>query len=146
MASTLIFVSAAAGNWASYINWKQHAKEGTLLVLLPSAGLPSCPAWSSPACILGHVGNPRSSQSSSIPSHLRHICFCPTAHATPCYSAGEEHSGWYYDVDKVGGSFGIFYGYVGVVGLVLYLVLRWFKAGVPLAAVWCVYGEWTQRH
>lgn len=42
---------------------------------------------------------------------------------------------------QVGGSFAIFYGYVGAVGLALYLVLRWFKAGVPLAAVWCVYGE-----
>ncbi len=44
-------------------------------------------------------------------------------------------------MDKVGGSFGLFYGYVGIVGLVLYFVLRWFKAGVSLASVWCVYGE-----
>lgn len=44
-------------------------------------------------------------------------------------------------MDKVGGSFALFYGYVGLVGLALYLVLRWFKAGVPLASVWCVYGE-----
>lgn len=46
-------------------------------------------------------------------------------------------------MDKVGGSFGIFYGYVGIVGLVLFLVLRWFKAGVSLASVWCIYGGWV---
>jgi hypothetical protein len=42
---------------------------------------------------------------------------------------------------QVGGSAGLFYGYVGVVGLVVYFVLRWFKAGVPLASVWCTYGK-----
>ena len=41
---------------------------------------------------------------------------------------------------QVGGSFGLFYGYVGVIGLAIYLVLRWFKAGVSLASVWCIYG------
>lgn len=41
---------------------------------------------------------------------------------------------------QVGGSFGIFYGYVGVIGLAIYLVLRWFKAGISLASVWCIYG------
>lgn len=40
----------------------------------------------------------------------------------------------------MGGSFGIFYGYVGVIGLAIYLVLRWFKAGISLASVWCIYG------
>lgn len=80
VASTLIFVTAATGNYASYIDWKRHAP------------------------------------------------------------AGEEHAAWYYDVDKVGGSCGIFYGYVGVIGLAIYLVLRWFKAGISLASVWCIYG------
>ena len=41
---------------------------------------------------------------------------------------------------QVGGSFGLFYGYVGVIGLAIYLVLRWFKAAVSLASVWCIYG------
>lgn len=81
VATTLIFVSAAAGNLASYIDYLQKRTPGDT-----------------------------------------------------------SHGSWYYDVDKVGGSFGIFYGYVGVVGLVLYLILRWFKAGTRLAAVWCVYG------
>lgn len=64
----------------------------------------------------------------------------PTSAVAPP-AAGSTSAGWYYDVDKVGGSFGLFYGYVGIVGLVLYFVLRWFKAGVSLASVWCVYGE-----
>jgi hypothetical protein len=78
IASTLIFVSAAAGNTASYLAYhKKHTDTG---------------------------------------------------------------AGWYYDVDKVGGSMGLFYGYVGVLGLVLYAVLRYFKAGLSLASVWCTYG------
>eukprot|EP00887_Chlorella_sp_A99_P006437 scaffold3.g6437.t1 len=82
VATTLIFVSAATGNYASYIHYQRE-----------------------------HEG-----------------------------SGDEGVKGWYYDVDKVGGSFGLFYGYVGVVGLACYFALRWFKAGVPLAAVWCTYG------
>lgn len=42
---------------------------------------------------------------------------------------------------QVGGSMGLFYGYVGVVGLVLWGILRYLKAGVSLAHVWCTYGE-----
>lgn len=68
------------------------------------------------------------------------ITLTPT-HTTP-HVPGESHGGWYYDVDKVGASFGIFYGYLGIVGLALWLVLRWFKAGVSLASVWCTYGGW----
>jgi hypothetical protein len=29
---------------------------------------------------------------------------------------------------------------VGAVGLAMWLVLRWFRAGVSLAQVWCLYG------
>lgn len=79
VASTLIFVSAAAGNTASYI--AHHSK-----------------------------------------------------------SKDADPSRWYYDVDKVGGSMALFYGYVGVIGLILYGILRYHGAGVPLASVWCAYG------
>lgn len=81
IASTLVFVSAAAGNTASYIAF--HHKGGT---------------------------------------------------------SEEPTAAWYYDVDKVGGSMGLFYGYVGVIGMVLWAVLRWFQGTVGLAHVWCVYG------
>jgi hypothetical protein len=39
----------------------------------------------------------------------------------------------------------LFYGYVGVVGLLVYLALRFYKAGVSLSQVWCTYGETDGR-
>lgn len=81
VATTLVFVSAATGNFASWLAWQRGAQGGE-----------------------------------------------------------KRDGGWYYDVDKVGGSMGLFYGYVGVIGLMLWGVLRWFKAGVTLAQVWCTYG------
>lgn len=76
IASTLIFISAAAGNTASYI--AHHNKD--------------------------------------------------------------DQKGWYYDVDKVGGSMGLFYGYVGAVGLILFAVLKYFKSSASLPMIWCIYG------
>eukprot|EP00889_Picochlorum_renovo_P008555 jgi/Picre1/35585/NNA_003046.t1 len=80
IASTLIFISAAAGNTASYIAY-----------------------------------------------HKKH-------------HGAADGSGWYYDVDKVGGSMALFYGYIGIIGVLLYGILRYYKAGVSLATVWCTYG------
>lgn len=54
--------------------------------------------------------------------------------------AASSASVWYGDINKVGGSMGLVYGYVGVIGLLVYCVLRYLKAGVPLAHVWCTYG------
>lgn len=45
---------------------------------------------------------------------------------------------------QVGYSAILFYGYVGLVGLMLYACLRWwFKSKVSLAQVWCIYGRHT---
>ena len=45
---------------------------------------------------------------------------------------------------QVGYSAVLFYGYVGLVGLMLYACLRWwFKSKVSLAQVWCIYGRPT---
>ena len=90
IASTLVFVSAAAGNTASYISYRHHRGEDG--------------------------SDPPSSETGGGPA------------------------AWYYDVDKVGGSMGLFYGYVGVLGLVIWGVLKWFQAGFTLPQVWCVYG------
>lgn len=90
IASTLVFISAAAGNLASYIHFRKSSGGGA---------------------------------------------------APPAPAGGDDVFSWYYDVDKVGGSMGLFYGYVGVVGVALWMVLRWgFKASVSLAQIWCVYG------
>ena len=43
---------------------------------------------------------------------------------------------------QVGYSAIVFYGYVGVIGLALWAMLKWwFKSEVGLAQVWCIYGE-----
>ena len=34
----------------------------------------------------------------------------------------------------------LFYGYVGVVGLALWAVLKFFKSTIGLAQIWCTYG------
>ena len=56
---------------------------------------------------------------------------------------------WYYDVDKVGGSMALFYGYIGVVGVGMWAAMKYLKASTAsasasasasLATVWCVYG------
>ena len=42
---------------------------------------------------------------------------------------------------QVGYSAILFYGYVGIIGIMLYACLRWwFKSKVSLAQVWCIYG------
>ena len=42
---------------------------------------------------------------------------------------------------QVGYSAIVFYGYVGVIGLTLWAMLKWwFKSDVALAQVWCIYG------
>ena len=42
---------------------------------------------------------------------------------------------------QVGYSAIVFYGYVGVIGLALWAMLKWwFKSEVGLAQVWCIYG------
>jgi hypothetical protein len=56
-------------------------------------------------------------------------------------SASVTDPAWYYDINKVSYSAILFYGYVGIIGLLLYACLRWwFKSNVSLAQVWCIYG------
>ena len=42
---------------------------------------------------------------------------------------------------QVGASAGLFYGYVGVIGILLWGMFKWmFKAPVGLTQIWCAYG------
>lgn len=51
------------------------------------------------------------------------------------------HSGRASGDAQVGYSAIVFYGYVGVIGLALWAMLKWwFKSEVALAQVWCIYG------
>ena len=48
---------------------------------------------------------------------------------------------------QVGYSAVVFYGYVGLIGLALWAMLKWwFKSDVSLPQVWCTYGAPAARH
>lgn len=47
---------------------------------------------------------------------------------------------WHYDITKVSGSAGLFYGYVGIVPLALYFVLKYLGVTSGLVQLWCLYG------
>ena len=47
---------------------------------------------------------------------------------------------------QVGYSAILFYGYVGVIGFILFAVMRWgFKSETTLVQTWCAYGEHLAR-
>jgi hypothetical protein len=47
---------------------------------------------------------------------------------------------------QVGYSAAVFYGYVGVIGLALWAMMKWwFKSDVSLPQVWCTYGGCTHN-
>lgn len=47
---------------------------------------------------------------------------------------------WNYDINLVTWSAGLFYGYVTVVPLVLYVILKYFSAPSGLVQLFCLYG------
>ncbi|XP_031498350.1 uncharacterized protein LOC116262945 isoform X2 [Nymphaea colorata] len=47
---------------------------------------------------------------------------------------------WNYDIHLVTWSAGLFYGYVGVVPVGLYLILKYFSVPSGLVQLWCLYG------
>ncbi|PKA64680.1 hypothetical protein AXF42_Ash007427 [Apostasia shenzhenica] len=47
---------------------------------------------------------------------------------------------WDYDINLVTWSAGLFYGYVTLVPLGLYIVLKYFSAPLGLVQLWCLYG------
>ncbi|GJP67968.1 hypothetical protein CLOP_g24730 [Closterium sp. NIES-67] len=57
------------------------------------------------------------------------------------YAAGsgsDEH--WHYNIDVVSWAAAIFYGYVAVVPLVLFFLLRYLQVSAGLVQLWCLYG------
>lgn len=51
-----------------------------------------------------------------------------------------QHKEWDYDINLVTWSAGLFYGYVTVVPLALYIILKYFSAPAGLVQLWCLYG------
>lgn len=47
---------------------------------------------------------------------------------------------WHYDITKVTVSAGLFYGYVGIVPLALYFLLKYLGVVSGLVQLWCLYG------
>jgi len=47
---------------------------------------------------------------------------------------------WYYDIDKVTYSASLFYGYVTIVPLLLWLMMKYFRSPQPLISLVCIYG------
>jgi len=52
------------------------------------------------------------------------------------------HDQWFTDYTKLSASAAIFYGYTFVVGLGVWLVLRYFRSDMRLAHMFCIYGGW----
>ena len=135
IATTLVFLSAVAGNIAAWASWKRkHGGGGGGGGGIPPTPSPTpSPAPSPSFAFLSEILAAKSSPSSDVPA-------------------------WLYDVNKVGYSAVLFYGYVAVVGGALFAALRFvFRAprsntssndpssdstspAITLAAVWCAYG------
>ncbi|GFR42590.1 hypothetical protein Agub_g3517 [Astrephomene gubernaculifera] len=107
-ATTLIFITAVAGNFASYIEWRKSGSSST-----PSPS-PS-PSPSPPLASAGRLL--LAAASSSITDNQ-----------------------WFTDYTKLGTSAAIFYGYVFIVGLLLFFAVKWFRGELRLANVFCIYG------
>jgi hypothetical protein len=139
IATTLVFLSAVAGNVAAWASWKRKHGGG-------GGGIPPSPSPTpSPA---PSPPSPSSALSSFLLAAL-------AAKGSP--SSPDPVPAWLYDVNKVGYSAVLFYGYVAVVGGALFAVLRFvFRAPrsntssedpsvlsspvITLPAVWCAYG------
>jgi len=134
IATTLVFLSAVAGNIAAWASWKRKHGGGGGIHPSPS---PTPSPSPSPT--------PAPSPSPSLFFSLVLEALSASPDAVPA---------WLYDVDKVGYSAALFYGYVAVVGGALFAVLRFvFRAprssdapsaspspAITLPAVWCAYG------
>ena len=137
IATTLVFLSAVAGNVAAWASWRR--KHGGGGGGIPPSPTPS-PAPSPP------------SPSSALGSFLLAALAAKSSPSSP-----DPVPAWLYDVNKVGYSAVLFYGYVAVVGGALFAVLRFvFRAprsntssddpsvlsspAITLPAVWCAYG------
>lgn len=51
-----------------------------------------------------------------------------------------QNKEWEYDINLVTWSAGLFYGYVTIVPLGLYILLKYFSAPSGLVQLWCLYG------
>ncbi|KAG6553678.1 hypothetical protein Mapa_004593 [Marchantia paleacea] len=55
-------------------------------------------------------------------------------------TSADGSSAWHYDINQVTWSAGLFYGYVGIVPLALYFLLKYLTVTSGLVQLWCLYG------
>ncbi|GLC34136.1 hypothetical protein PLESTB_000841300 [Pleodorina starrii] len=109
-ATTLIFITAVVGNFVDYMHWRKETRSS------PSPSPSPSPLASSPP------------PSGVVPG--RHLLA----------AADFTDNQWFTDYTKLATSAAIFYGYIFVVGLVLFFVVKWFKGELRLVNVFCIYG------
>ncbi|PNW70507.1 hypothetical protein CHLRE_17g722700v5 [Chlamydomonas reinhardtii] len=120
-ATTLIFITAVAGNFVSWLAWRKNN----------SISPPPPPILPSPS-----------------PSNLS-----PSPSPALADSAGSELANvgrlllskmaqdqWFTDYTKLATSAAIFYGYIFIVGLIVWGVVKWFRGELKLVNVFCIYG------
>jgi hypothetical protein len=56
------------------------------------------------------------------------------------HKTSDGSSAWHYDINTVTWSAGLFYGYVGIVPLALYFLLKYLGVISGLVQLWCLYG------
>ncbi|KAI8476789.1 MAG: hypothetical protein J3K34DRAFT_516364 [Monoraphidium minutum] len=127
VATTLVFVTAVAGNYAEFIAWNREAHGG--------AGGAGAGALS-PSPAPGDGGGGADGGGGGAPP-------IPAPGGGGGGGGGGESIAelqWYADYAKMSYSAALFYGYVFVLGMIFFFTLRWFRSEIRLANVWCIYG------
>jgi hypothetical protein len=56
------------------------------------------------------------------------------------HKTSDGDGAWHYDINTVSWSAGLFYGYVGIIPLALYFLLKYLGVTSGLVQLWCLYG------
>jgi hypothetical protein len=143
VATTLVLVTAVAGNYADYLSFSRWASSsssspggggGGSAKDAAGAGAPATPPSPAP----GGGGGAANGTSAAPPQPPPEIPD-PTGRAAQGGPSVADLQ-WYNDYAKVSYSALLFYGYVFALGFGLWFALRWLRSEMRLASVWCVYG------
>ncbi|KAG2497391.1 hypothetical protein HYH03_004547 [Edaphochlamys debaryana] len=125
-ATTLIFIVAVANNFVSYIDWRKN--RGSDSPPPPPSLSPSPEPTPSPSPVMDAVGAMGAAAADALSNPGRLLL------------ASTTDDQWFTDYTKLGTSAAIFYGYVFIVGLIVFFTVKWFKGELKLANVFCIYG------
>jgi hypothetical protein len=138
VATTLVLVTAVAGNYADYLSFSRWAAAG-------GGGMDGVPAKDASGAAMPPSPSPRDAAGGN--GTTPDASPAPPGPEIPDPTGRSSSSGpsvaelqWYNDYAKVSYSALLFYGYVFALGFGLWFALRWFRSEMRLANVWCVYG------